>query len=83
MVSRENCVSAINKFIESKSTNDAVILFKYLCELKEVNKPEAIEQVTNNPVLISFLLPKTIDLLTEILNINKITDKNNNLITVY
>ena len=84
MVSREDCVSAINKFIESKSIKDAVTLFKYLCDIKNVlDKTEEIKAVCDNPMLISMLLPQTIEQLSIELKINKVTDKNNNLITVY
>lgn len=83
MVNREDAVKAINKFIETKDMKDAATLFTYVCELKECNNQEAIKQTCNNPALISFLLPQTIELLMSILNINKITDKNNNLITVF
>lgn len=84
MVSREDCVSAINKFIETKSIKDVVTLFKYLCDIKNVlDKTEEIDAICNNPMLISMLLQQTIEELSIELKINKVTDRNNNLITVY
>lgn len=83
MVSREDGISAINKFIEKKDLKDAVTLFKYLCEIKGVSDKKEVEDINKNPTLLAFLVPQIIDALTIELNLNKITDKNNILITVY
>lgn len=83
MVSREDCISAINKFIRTKSIEDAATLFEHACALKEINQPEAIKQVTNSSPLLAYAIPRIIDFLIAFLNLNKVTDKNNNLITVF
>ena len=84
MVSREDCVKTINKFIETKNIKDAVVLFEYLCDIKNPpNKEEAMKAICSNPTVLSVVLPQTIEELSIELKINKISDKNNTLITVY
>lgn len=83
MVSREQCVAAINDFIEKKELKKAVTLFEYLCELKNETHTEEIQMVCSNPTLLSMLLPNILEELQKEFNINKITDRNNTLITVY
>ena len=84
MVSREECVSAINKFIETKSIKDGVVLFKLLCDYKNVlDTKDEVEAICNSQMVLSMLLPQTIEQLSVDLKIKKITDRNNNLITVY
>ena len=83
MVSREDCVTTINDFLRTKDLKLAVTLFNYLCEIKEEKDTEKISAVAGNPGLLSFLLPKILDTLTQELRINKITDRNNNLISVF
>ena len=83
MVSREDCVTTINDFLKTKDLKTAAILFNYLCELKGEKDNEAISAVTSNPTLLSFLLSQTLEALQQELKINKITDRNNNLISVF
>lgn len=84
MVDKETCVRDINKFIQSKNINDAVVLLEYLCEIKETpNKGEAINQLISNPMLLSVLLPQTIEELERHFNLVRLSDKNNNIISVY
>ena len=83
MVDKETCVKDINKFIRSKSLNDAVILLEHLCDIKDLsNKQEAINTL-NNPALISMLIPQIIEQLEIELKLVRLTDKNNILILVY
>ena len=50
MVSKEDCIAAINKFIKSKSINDAVVLLEYLCDIKDLeNKEEALKALNILP----------------------------------
>lgn len=83
MVSKEDCIAAINKFIGSKSINDAVVLLEYLCEIKDLpNKQEALNAL-NNPALISMFMPRILEELEIKFNLVRVTDINNNLILVY
>lgn len=83
MVSKEDCIDTINKFIKSKSINDAVVLLEYLCDIKDLpNKQEALN-VLNNPALISMFMPRILQELEIEFNLVRVTDINNNLILVY
>lgn len=83
MVSKDDCVNAINKFIRSKSINDAVVLLEYLCDIKDLpNKQEALNAL-NNPALISMLMPRILEELEIEFNLTRLTDRNNNLILVF
>ena len=83
MVNKEDCIVAINKFIRSKSINDAVVLLEYLCDIKDLpNKQEALDTL-NNPALISMFMPIILEKLEIELNLVRVTDKNSNLILVY
>lgn len=83
MVSREECIATINDFLKTKDLKQVVTLFNYLCELKGQSNAEEVGLICGNPTLLSFLLPKILDSLMQELKINKITDRNNNLITVF
>ena len=84
MASREECVTAINSFIKTQNPKDALTLFKYLCEVKDVdNKEELINNVINNPAILSVIVMPTIDTLMIELSINKVSDKYNPFITVF
>ena len=84
MVSREECVSAINKFIQSRKMEDIIPLFDYLCDIKEIpNKDEAVKAVTGNPVILSFIASRILEELERSMNIYRVIDKNNKLITVF
>ena len=83
MVSREEAIDSINKFLETKSIDNAVILFKYLCDVKGMNEHPGLVQMCNNPALLSMYIGQTIEELMVALKINKITDKYNNLIIVF
>ena len=84
MVDRETCIKDINKFIKSSQLNDLMILFVYLCELKEIpNIDNVVNQVSNNISLMNVLALNILEELQIILKINKVTDKYNKTILVY
>ena len=83
MVSKEDCIATINKFIRSKSINDAVVLLEYLCEIKDLpNKQEALNALSN-PALISMFMPRILEELEIKFNLVRVTDIDNNLILVF
>lgn len=83
MVSKEDCIATINKFIKSKNINDAVVLLEYLCEIKDLpNKQEALNAL-NNPALISMFMPRILEELEIEFNLTRLADRNNNLILVF
>ena len=83
MVDKETCVKDINKFIQAKSLDNAVILLKHLCDIKDVpNKEEAVNMLSK-PALISMLIPRILEQLEIEFKLIRITDKNNTLILVY
>lgn len=84
MASREECIVAINNFIRTQNQKDALILFKYLCEIKNVNNSEElINSAVNNPAILSAIIIPTIDTLMMELEINKVSDRYNPFITVF
>ena len=83
MVSKEDCVAAINKFIRSKSINDAVVLLEYLCDIKDLENKEEALKALSNPALISMLIPRILEELEIEFNLTRLTDINNNLILVF
>lgn len=83
MVSKDDCVNAINKFIESKSINDAVVLLEYLCDIKDLENREEALKVLTNPALISMFIPRILEELEIEFNLIRLTDRNNNLILVF
>ena len=84
MVDRDTVVDTINKFIVHKKIEYINTLFDYLCEIKQIpNKDESVKAVTGNPVIVSFIASKTLEELETHFNINRVTDKNNQLISVF
>ena len=83
MVSKEDCIDAINKFIRSNSINDAVILLDYLCDIKDLENKEEALKALSYPALISMLMPRILEELERELNLVRLTDRNNNLILVF
>ena len=83
MVSKEDCIAAINKFIRSKSINDAVVLLEYLCNIKDLENREEAIKTLSNPALISMLIPRILEELEIEFNLTRLTDGNNNLILVF
>ena len=83
MVSKEDCIAAINKFIRSKSINDAVVLLEYLCNIKDLENREEAIKTLSNPALISMLIPRILEELEIEFNLTRLTDRNNNLILVF
>ena len=83
MVSKEDCIATINKFIGSKSINDAVVLLEYLCDIKDLENKEEALNALSNPALISMLMPRILEELEIKFNLTRLTDINNNLILVY
>lgn len=81
---REEAVSTINKFIETKDTTIIAALFDYLCWLKKIdNKDEAVKAVIANPMILFFITDLTLREVETHFQIYRVTDKNNNLITVF
>ena len=83
MVSKEDCIAAINKFIKSKSINDAVVLLEYLCDIKDLENKEEALKALSNPALISMLIPRILEELEIEFNLTRLTDIDNNLILVF
>lgn len=84
MVDRDTVVDTINKFIVHRKIEDINTLFDYLCEVKQIpNKDESVKAVTGNPVIVSFIASKILEELEIHFNIYRVTDKNNQLISVF
>ena len=84
MVSREDCITAINKFIKDSSLKNAITLIEYLCEVKQLDNPqEAIESITAVPTIIPIILNRVLIELETEFKLTRVTDKNNTLITVF
>jgi len=83
MVNKEDCIVAINKFIKSKSINDAVVLLEYLCDIKDLPNKQEVLDTLNNPALISMFMPIILEELEIEFSLVRVTDKNSNLILVY
>ena len=84
MVEREEVVSTINKFIKEKDLNTAITLFNFLCDIKNPsNKEFLMNTVINNSVILLHIITPTIEELKNVLEINTVTDRYNNTITVY
>lgn len=76
MVDKETIVSTINKFFRTGDIALGVTLFSHLCEIKNPpNKEEGIKMITNNPVLISFIMENILVALETEFNLVRITDK--------
>lgn len=83
MVSKEDCIDTINKFIKSNNINDAVILLEYLCDIKDLENREEAIKTLSNPALLSMLMPRILQELEIEFNLIRLTDRNNNLILVF
>ena len=84
MVDRDTAVSTINTFIENPCFETAIILFRYLCELKEIpNVEEAVQAVTANSFIMPNIIDITLDQLETKLNIYRVTDRFGKVITVF
>lgn len=84
MVNRDEAVSLINTFIQSKDLRIIGNLFEQLCEFKQIpNSKEEVKAVTSNLMILSFIWDATLREVETILNIHRITDKYNQLITVF
>ena len=76
MVDKETIVSTINNFFRTGDIALGVTLFSHLCEIKNPpNKEEGIKMITNNPVLISFIMENVLVALETEFNLVRITDK--------
>ena len=76
MVDKETIVSTINKFFRTGDIALGVTLFSHLCEIKNPpNKEEGIKMITNNPVLISFIMENVLVALETEFDLVRITDK--------
>lgn len=83
MVSREDCVDTINKFLKQNTVGLAVTIYEYLCEIQQVDKDKLISALlANKPVMAAYVMP-AIELLTIKLDIHTVTDKYRNLILVF
>ena len=75
MVNREDCVRAINQFIEHRDLNEAIILIKYLAELNNsANTSRIVEELSISPTILTFILDQVIVELERKLNIYSIID---------
>ena len=84
MVSKEECLSTINKFINCFDINDAILLLNYLCDIKESKyKEEILNTIGSNIVLLNSLIPNILEELERHFGLIRIIDKNNKLILVY
>ena len=84
MVSREEAVSAINEFIRTNNLSIIGNFFEQLCEYKQIpNSKEEIKAVISNPMIIWAIHGLVLVEVETILNICRITDKYNQLITVF
>ena len=84
MVDRDTAVSAINTFIKDPCFETVIVLFRYLCEVKEIpNVEEAVQAVTANSFIIPDIVGITLDQLETKLNIYRVTDRFGKLITVF
>ena len=61
----------------------AAVLFRYLYELKGEAENPLVDEICNMTPLLSGLIRQTVETLQIELKINKITDRNNNLIFVF
>ena len=83
MDNREKGVQLINLFIKEKSISNALELFQFLCEIKNPNNKEfLIKFVKDNPMFTTQIVTPTLEELLVVLEINKLTDKNGNILTV-
>lgn len=84
MVNREEAISVINEFIRTNNYGIIGNLFEQLCEYKQVpNSKEEIKAVISNPMILWHILPNVLVEVETILNIHRLTDKYNQLITVF
>lgn len=84
MVSREECLSTINKFIKYSDINDAILLLNYLCDIKESKyREEILNTVGGDIILLNSLIPNILEELERHFSLIRIIDKNNKLILVY
>ena len=84
MADKDTVVSAINKFIAYRRLEDVITLFDYLCEAKQIpNKDDAVKAVTANPIILHLIAEETLKSLETHYNITRVTDKNNQLISVF
>ena len=84
MVSKEECLSTINKFIKDSDINDAILLLNYLCDIKESKyREEILNIVGGNTILLTSLIPNILEELERHFNLIRIIDKDYKLILVY
>ena len=84
MVNREEAISAINEFIRTNDYGIIGNLFEQLCEYKQVpNSKEEIKAVISNPMILFSIWNLVLVEIETILNIHRLTDKYNQLITVF
>lgn len=84
MVNREEAISAINEFIRTNNYGIIGNLFEQLCEYKQIpNSKEEIKAVISNPMVLFSIWNLVLVEIETILNIHRLTDKYNQLITVF
>ena len=84
MVSREDAVSAINEFIRTNNYGIIGNLFEQLCEYRQVpNSKEEIEAVMSNPMILFSIWNVVLVEIETILKIHRLTNKYEQLITVF
>lgn len=84
MVNREEAISAINEFIRTNNYGIIGNLFEQLCEYKQVpNSQEEIKAVVSDFRVLWYIQNYVLAEVETILNIHRLTDKYNQLITVF
>ena len=84
MANREEAISAINEFIRTNNYGIIGNLFEQLCEYKQIpNSKEEIKAVISNPMVLFSIWNLVLVETETILNIHRLTNKYNQLITVF
>lgn len=84
MVNREEAISVINEFIRTNNYGIIGNLFEQLCEYKQIpNSKEEIKAVISNPMVLFSIWNLVLVEIETILNIHRLTNKYNQLITVF
>ena len=84
MVNREEAISVINEFIRTNNYGIIGNLFEQLCEHKQVpNSKEEIKAVISSPMILFSIWNLVLVEVETILNIHRLTNKYDQLITVF
>lgn len=79
MVSREECVTALNNYIREEDKEKYMIqLLTYLCEIKNVSDiNKTVNTLTSNPFILGAIALQIIEELCEHFKLNKVLNKFN------